>query len=61
MRSDLILGELKEFKRATLSDLSQIKKEIRALNQFKWRVAGGAAVLSVLLVIAIEAVHLLSR
>lgn len=44
-KEDQILGELKEFKRATLKRLDEIEKEVKGLAQFKWRVAGGFGVL----------------
>ncbi len=50
----MLLGELKAFRHQTEKDLSEIKKDIKSLQQFKWRVAGGAAVLSVLLAAVIE-------
>lgn len=49
-----IIGELKEFKRNTMSRLEGIEIEVKRLNEFKWRVAG---VFSFLLV-AIEVVKM---
>lgn len=57
---DRILGELKEFKRATVSELNDIKKDLRALQEFKWRLAGGAAVLAFALTGVIELVRLIN-
>lgn len=50
---DRLLGELKEFKRATLKELEQIKKEIHNLNKFKWKVTG----IMTVLVGIFEAIH----
>lgn len=50
-----VLGELKEFKRATLKELDYIRKDIHNLNVFKWKIAG----ISSLLVGSIELIHLL--
>ncbi len=49
MEQDLILGELKEFKRATLSDLQEIKSDIQELKKFRWKIDGRNAALVVLL------------
>lgn len=35
-----IIGELKEFKRATLSELREIKGDIKSLKKFRWMSAG---------------------
>lgn len=49
-----LLGRLEEFKEQTLRELQEIKDDIRALQKFKWRVVGGAAVLSFILTGLIE-------
>ena len=51
------IGELREFKRATLEELKEIKKDIRSLNGFKWRVAGGSALLVLILTIAAQLIE----
>ena len=51
---DLILGELKEFKRATLKELEQIKKDVHTLSIFKWKVTG----IMTFLVGASEVIHM---
>lgn len=56
--SERIIGELAEFKRATLEELRDIKKDLRGLQRFKWRVAGGAATLSMLLTAIAEFLHI---
>lgn len=51
---EFLLGELKAFRDQTQKDLAEIKSDVKELKQFKWRVAGGAAVLSVILAAVIE-------
>lgn len=46
--SDRILGRLEEFKEHTADRLEAIENKIDALQEFKWRIVGGAAVLSVI-------------
>ena len=41
------LGKLEGNMEAIKADVKEIKMEVKLLSQFKWRVAGGAAVLSV--------------
>jgi hypothetical protein len=36
----MMLGELKEFKRATLEELAKIRKQVEELNAFRWKAAG---------------------
>ena len=43
-----IIGELKEFKRATLNELREIKGDIQDLKKFKWKFDGQITVLVVL-------------
>lgn len=57
--TERVIGKLEEFKEWVMRDLHEIKSDVKALNQFKWRVAGGAAVLSVLLTVVIEVFHAL--
>ena len=38
--TDRVIGELKEFKRATLAELKDLRREVRSLTHFKWRFAG---------------------
>ena len=53
-----VLGELLEFKRTAIRDLDEIKRGMDSLQAFKWRVAGGAAVLSAIMTGLAEAVHI---
>ena len=62
--TERVIGELKEFKRVALKemdnlrdDLREVKKEVRMLMRFKWRVAGGSAVLMTVLTAVVEAIH----
>lgn len=54
MDINLLLGELKQFKEESLKKFDRIEEKIDRLNEFKWRVAGGAAVLSFLLTALVE-------
>lgn len=57
MEFEEFVGEIREFKRATLTELGEIKKDVKALNNFKWRVAGGSALLVLILTIAVQAIQ----
>lgn len=37
-----LLGELKEFKRVALEEMAALKSDVRALNEWKWRVTAYA-------------------
>ena len=50
------MGEIREFKRATLTELHGIKKDVKALNKIHWKVAGGTAAVMLLLTIAVQAI-----
>lgn len=52
------IGKLEGHMEAVKKDVAEIKSDVKALNQFKWRVAGGAAALSIFLTAAIELIHL---
>lgn len=52
--SDRILGRLEEFKENALRRLDGIESKISELQKFKWRLAGGAAVLGVIVSLTIE-------
>jgi hypothetical protein len=43
------IGALKEGMSWIKAELSGLREDVKALDQFKWRIAGGAAVLGVLL------------
>ena len=45
------VGEFKEFKRVIIEDMKEIKSDIKLLNNFKWRLAGGGAILCMLITI----------
>lgn len=49
-----VLGELEEFKRASILELHEIKSQIKELSVFKWKVAGGMAAFMA----AVEVAHL---
>lgn len=38
--TERVIGELKEFKRATLEKLDLIERRVSALDEFKWKVTG---------------------
>jgi guanylate kinase len=52
--TDRIIGRLEEFKSTVETRLQNIETELKDLNQFKWKVIGGASALSFLLAGAIE-------
>ena len=54
---DRAFGRLEGKVDAIHADLADIKKDVKALQNFKWRVAGGAAVLSFILTSAIELIR----
>ena len=54
MDASEIIGELREFKRATLDELKELKKDVKALNKIHWKAAGGTATLIVLFTIAVQ-------
>ena len=47
--TERVIGRLEEFRSWTQKELAEIKTDVKALNQFQWRVAGGAGVLSVII------------
>lgn len=49
------IGKLENMMSVVVNDVKEIKEDVKSLNNFKWRMAGGAAVLSILLTIAVEA------
>lgn len=52
--TERVIGELTEFKRATLSKLNDLEIQVRELSYFKWKATGFmAAILT-----AIELAHL---
>lgn len=42
------IGEIREFKRIVLGELSEIKKDIKSLNEFKWKILGIASLVGML-------------
>jgi hypothetical protein len=61
MQVDEFIGEMRQFKRTVESDLKEIKTDIKSLNGFKWRAAGGSALLVLILTIAAQAVAALVK
>lgn len=57
--TERVIGKLEEFKEWAKAELTEIKSDVKALNQFKWRVAGGAAMLSIVLTALVEIFHAL--
>ncbi len=55
------IGEIREFKRNVEGDLKEIKKDVKTLNNFKWRVAGGSALLVLFLTIAVQVIEVWAR
>lgn len=52
--SDRIIGRLEEFKRVTESRLDRLENKIDKLHEYKWRVAGGVTVVSVVVTFALK-------
>jgi hypothetical protein len=52
--AERILGRLQEFKDHTSHRLDKIEKKLDVLHEFKWRIAGGVTMLSVLVSIALK-------
>lgn len=50
--------DLSQFKLNIKEDLTEIKVDVKLLNQFKWRVAGGAAILSCIITGIVELIHM---
>lgn len=53
------LGRMEGKIEAISTDLTEVKADVKSLNQFRWRVAGGAAILSFVLTGIVEVIHLL--
>lgn len=51
---DRIIGRLEGKLDLVIEDVREVKNDVKALNQFKWRMAGGAAILSIILTAVIE-------
>lgn len=49
-----VIGKLEEFKSTTTERLDRIEIKVDRLQEFKWRVAGGAALLCLLFSVAAE-------
>lgn len=54
--AERVIGRLEEFKEWASKEFTEIKAEIRSLNRFKWKIAGGAAVVSGIVAAIIELV-----
>lgn len=52
--SDRILGRLEEFKEWAREEFSEIKKDLKELQHFKWKVTGMAIAVSAITSIIIE-------
>ena len=53
--TDRIIGKLEEFREWSKKRFDHIERQLEDLNRFKWKIAGGAAVLSGLFVALFEA------
>lgn len=73
---DRIIGELREFKRATLAELAELKKyvqampvaelealriELKSVQQWKWKIAGGVTALSLVITAGFNLLMFLKR
>ena len=52
-----ILGRLEEFQNQSEKRFDNIEKKVDRLNEFKWRMTGGAVVLGILVSFIIRAVE----
>jgi hypothetical protein len=52
--ADRILGRLEEFKEHTTRRLDTIDLKIDRLNEWKWRIAGGTAVISAIVTLILN-------
>lgn len=55
---DRAIGTLEERSIQQGKDIAEIKSDVKTLLAFKWKVAGGAAVLSVFLTAVAELAHI---
>lgn len=55
--TDRILGELKEFKRNTLYELKELRKEMKSLSNFRWKITGSLSIV----VVMIELIHVVMQ
>lgn len=54
MDGKILLGELKEFKRQTVFELQEIRKDVKTLMAFKWKVIGTAGAVSLLATLVLD-------
>jgi hypothetical protein len=50
----LLLGELREFKRVMVEEMKEIKRDVKSLMHFRWKVIGIASLASFLATAIIE-------
>ncbi len=55
--NDVLLGELREFKRASLKRLDELEQKIDSLAKFKAKLLGGAALAALLATLAAELIR----
>lgn len=53
----ILLGELKEFKRQTLGEIRELRSDVKTLMSFKWKVIGVSGMLSFLATLAVELIR----
>jgi hypothetical protein len=58
MQGNELIGELREFKRATLEELREIKRDIKALNEFRWKLTGKQTVILLVFNLAMTAIEI---
>lgn len=56
--TERVIGALHEFKKHADKRLDSLEAKVDALQQFKWRVAGGMAVLSTIVIGVVEAIRI---
>lgn len=59
--AERVIGALQEFKSHAERRFDSIESKVDALQQFKWRVAGGMAVLSTIIIGIVEVLHVFTK
>lgn len=56
MNEKILLGELREFKRQTIKELQELKRDVRSLNRFHWKLIGASGAASFFATLLIEVI-----
>lgn len=52
--TNLLLGELKQFRSQTVTELKELKRDVKSLMAFRWRLVGAAGAASFLATLVVE-------